>query len=555
MTERELRRIRDNVRHGGNMMNRHEEIGSGLVRVRDEIKRLTETLATQCEFFFRELERWTGRAELRTRPFVVGEQLREATAYLWAAIFGVAFDALTGGLLTRSIGLPFVVGAAISVLLVLILKGGIRFLFRDPARPLFVLERLRRQIVFWSLLVFLFGAMTLLSALRLSGAWAAALLPLYSVALLLTTLSLCILSACLWVAYQLLSWSRTAERSYSAIERQLREVRVLEHYLASLAPTVPVLSPGASIASTADNGAATGTGHAGNGRSAFPPVSGGPGLALMLLVLTGLASACTSVDAGPAATAPASAQSLVKAGPTASPGAEIDLWLDLSGSANPEALTEFARNVIRDLPVICRLTCAQRLHVRQIREDAWISPDVLTLTLPACPVAEPAATAFSEGEIASLPHIRAALEQASAEEGRKRLEEAERKYARDLNEALSAVSAERLVPTNLSPAPCSDIVGSLRRSLHGDGTPRLALVATDAEDSCSTTSHLPPLEAAPEVTTILFLVPARTAPLGWDEFEKRKAGLARLLPPGALVVPHFEEPGRAVQRAMAMKPS
>ncbi len=549
MKKSELRAIQDKVRHGGNQLDRQEAISSGLVRMRDEVRKLEEILAAQREWFARELEKWTGRTEMWRRPFEVGEQLREGKAYLIAAVFGAGFDCFTGGLLTSSIGLPYWLGVLITLFFVLVLKGGLRFLFRDPERPRLVLERLRRQIGLWSFLTFVFAITALLSALRLPGSWAAALIPFYAGALLLTTLSLCILSASLWVAWQLLSWSRAAERDYSVKELDLREAVVLERYLESLAP-IPERQAVDGVAEVSGVSAEQPQ-RLGGGPRGLLPAAGGPISAILGALLAGLLSACTGVDAKDSRQVSASVTPTEPGGSSA--GSDINLLVDLSGSPDPTALRESARNVLRDLPGICRQTCARRLHVRHIREDAWVSLDSVILELPACPSPTPAAALDSMGEIGELPHIKAAREQARGRLAQSALEQAERVYAEKVREAVASLSEEKIVPEEIRPARCSDIYGSLRRASYGGDTQRLNLVLTDADDSCSPVNELRPIEPGVGIVTILFLTP-RAGHLGWNDFDTRRAAVSRFLPAGTLVLPHFEDPGRAVTRALSLKP-
>src|SRR2546427_3354933 len=354
-------------------------------------------------------------------------------------------------------------GVATALGITLTLHGIFLHLFDNP-------ERRRKAVCRWgrgSSLPAIFGFLVALVvgvlARYVQGELAVLLLPAFSFALWLGTLSLVILAASLFTVAHIQGWSARHEKQYQEFDN---EERVSSAFLDQL--RAEGIRPAAVDSRSPFAGALSNISSTVAGRVAGL-LTGGI-LALALVSASGCATAVKSASVPEAA---------VAAGPAA---AILHTFVDTSGSCVRPALTEAWDTVRQELPEIVDQHGITQFNIWQFDEDGWSPRRLREIPLPAKQAA--VRVQIPGTEWASFANIRMAVHDAEEREWRRQAVEAQQHYREGIARALVALDRELVLPAARHETPQSDIVGLLRRlSQASEQRPQYVLILTDLADT------------------------------------------------------------------------
>jgi hypothetical protein len=549
MKNSELKEIIFACTHGAPELRRRKAAEAKL-RLGQDVARLRDKAAAQCEEFRRRLEAWTSSAVSGTpRPLTIEQDRRDARLVnLIAWVLTVTELALTFWLAVV-FGIPPLFLLLLAVVAIFALKAGLLAVWRNDAQPQETRLRLRNFVIIPSLVVTMLSAAALVFARGVGGAAVLLLLPLLNLALCALSLGCLGLAAGLFALGYLLLWSHYAERRFNAVEREavenlrvLRQVEKIEEELKAerTGPPAPPAAPAAgSTSSLQEQAARVGAPLFEKDRSAIKKATSLLPLALFIALLSGGCSlpggATGAAAAGDPATATVTPARGAAGQETAAQETAMEVWLDWSLSTEAGAYREAVKALIAGLPEVAARHRVVRFAAYQFAGSGWNATELLRLDLPVPEQAETSETGAIFGRNAQR-------------------EQAERRYAAQLREKLAEVTEAKLLPGEVGEPRCTDLQGALsriaqvRRPLR-----RIVVLLTDGQDTCS--RRLRPVSlASANAAVVVMLLPEHSRreaqPLAHESWEETRAKLAQALP-GAAIIPHFADPLGAVNDALA----
>ncbi len=511
--------------------------------LRQDLNRLRDAAASQCEEFKATFEAWTSRtAGDLTRPLAVGRDLRDAMLVKLVAWL-LTFTELA---LSFFMALVFLVNPFFVLMLALVaifsLKAGLLAIWRDDTQPQLTRRKLRRWVIIPSLVVTLLAVVMLIFTRGVLGWLALLLLPFINWMLCALSLGVLGLAAGLFALGYLLSWSRHAERRFNRIEREAVETRRMLQKVEKIAEELRATRRNA-LAHSSQGAPVPHTSAALQNQVVQTPLrvnedrkranhtgSFLTSLVFMFAILSALlGSGCKLTDE-------------IKLGVSArnntadsQPGTHLEIWLDWSLSAEAQAYRETAGDLVTALPDLVMKHHVERVMAYRFGDKGWNAPEILGLDLPRPQTVE-------LGEVAPI-YSGVANEQSK---------QADRQFQAQLREKLSAITIDKLAPSHLPEPPCTDLRGVLARIADTQRPQRrLVFLLTDGHDTCSKKFHTVSLTRMALVIVILPEEQRAGASERPDDLWKHRREELSQAVPSAVIIPYFNDLKGAAGEAMS----
>jgi hypothetical protein len=485
----EIAKARTTLLNAGTTFDRNQLRATLMSHLAKDVEALGAQMATVRADYRRKLERWrTQEVPENVWVSALPSDMHDSRLYRLTGVFALLCEMALAAWIFQWLGVGWWMGVATALGITLTLHGIFLHLFDNPERPKEAIHRLRTRVSLPAIFGFLVALAVFVLARYVQGPLAILLLPAFSFALWLGTLSLLILAASLFTVAHIQGWSARHEREYRELDN---EERVSGAFLEELRAegtrpeTVASRSPFA--------GALSGIPGTVAGRVAGL-LTGGI-LALAVASTSGCATAAKSASVPDAAVAARPAAAILHA------------FVDASGSCVRPALSEAWDTVRQELPEIVEQHGITQLNVWQFDVDGWSPRRLREIPLPAKQVAVRLQTPGTEW--ASFANIRMAVHESEEREWRRQTVEAQQRYREGIASALGALDREPVLAAANHETPQSDIVGLLRRlSQASEQGPQYVLILTDLADTrYRNFPKLPPPQGKGRV--LVLLVPAQ----------------------------------------------
>ncbi len=520
----EIAKARTTLLNAGTTADRNQLRATLLSHLAKDVETLGQHMATVRADYRRKLERWRTQEVPENIPVcALPSDMHDSRLYRVTGVFALLCEMALAAWIFQWLGVGWWMGVATALGITLTLHGIFLHVFDNPERPKEAIHRLRTRVSLPAIFGFLVALAVSVLARYVHGSLAVVLLPAFSFALWLGTLSLVILAASLFTVAHIQGWSARHERQYRELDH---EERVTSAFLDELraeekrTEAHPPFAAGASSTfSSTVAGRAMGFLFAGM-------------LALALIAASGCATAMKSASVPEAAAPDTSA-------------ATLNTFVDTSGSCVRPALAEAWNTVKRELPELVEQHGITQLNIWQFDVDGWSPRRVREIPLPAKQAA--VRVQIPGTEWASFANIREAVHESEERERRAQAIEAQQHYREGIASALVALDRESVLPEANHETPQSDIVGLLRRvSQASERAPQYVLILTDLADTrYRNFPKLPPPRG--KVRVLVLLVPAQPKDArltlgkpfaGLEQFDIRARQL-REAAPWITVVPYF----------------
>ena len=490
MNRAEIEKARRSLNHAGTPADRNA-LGERLVsRIQNDLEVLDQQKKSVRADFRRRLERWrTEDVPDTIHVHAIPTDAHASRLYRVTGLFALLSEMGLAAWIFHRLDAPWWIGAIAVLCITFTLHGVLLHLFDNPDRPKETVHRLRTWALLPAVVGFLIALALAMLARYVSGDLAYVLLPFFSFALWLGTLSLLVLAASLFTVAHVLGWSLRHEKQYRNLDD---EERASADFLKELRPDAgdkpsPPAQPDAVAASKPD-------GKSADGRHAA------------LLVIAVLVVAPT-VNTGCASVARQS-QTADASPTTATPhnAADLHIYIDASGSCVRAPMEEAWHTLKAELPAIIETAHVAHLTISHFDADGWCPRQVAELALPR--LNTPPRPPANPTEWESFKNIRDAVRDAKEKEWTTRKSEAEDAYRASLRKALAPIESENILPGVNQGSRSTDIAGLLRRIAQSrDASPQLTLILTDLADTHYRT--LPPIPPpARDVRVLALIVPA-----------------------------------------------
>src|SRR5207248_11794736 len=311
----EIAKARTALLNAGTTFDRNQLRAALMSHLAKDIETLGQRMATVRADYRRKLERWrTQEVPENVWVSALPSDMHDSWLYRMTGIFALLCEMALAAWIFNWLGVGWWMGVATALGITLTLHGIFLHLFDNPERPKEAIHRLRTRVSLPAIFGFLVALAVGVLARYVQGALAVLLLPAFSFALWLGTLSLVILAASLFTVAHIQGWSARHEREYRELDNEERASGVfLEELRAEGARPEAVASRSPFAAGALSNISSTVGGRVAG------LLTGGI-LALALVSASGCATAVKSANVPEAA---------VAAGPTA---AILHTFVDTSGS-------------------------------------------------------------------------------------------------------------------------------------------------------------------------------------------------------------------------------
>jgi hypothetical protein len=452
--------------HAGTPQDRSTLSEGCIHRLENDLAVLKERKESIRADFRRRLERWRTEAVPENIPVhAIPTETHDSRLYKNTGLFALAGEMGLAAWIFHRLDAPWWLGASAAVCITYTLHGVFRQLFDNPERPKEIVHRLRAHAILPAALGLLIALALAMLARYVSGDLAYMLLPLFSFALWLGTLSLLVLAACLFTLAHVLGWSVRLDQEYHALDA---EERACADFLKELRPDAgdkPASPPAPETVPPSKP-----DGKPADGRHAALL-----GIAVLLAASfanTGCASAASkslTADTSQTSAAPQSA-------------ADLHIYIDASGSCLRAPMEEAWHTLKAELPAIIQSERIAHVTISHFDEDGWCPRQVAELALPRLTM--PPRTQATPTEWESFKNIRDAVRDAKEKEWKTRKSEAEDAYRASLRKSLEPIESETILPGANQGSRSTDIAGLLRRIAQSrEPGPQFVLILTDLADT------------------------------------------------------------------------
>lgn len=523
-----------------------------------------QDLRAKADLFVGRLESW--RDDLlgvfRGQPFIILEDKQRAKKFLWGAVAALLGETALGTAIAIRNGLPFWSGVFIASVLAIFFDAAFLFAWLRAKRYREALDKLRRFLLKPSLIIFGIALPVFFLGRMARGQMAVSLATVVSVSLWLATLSLLVLGATLLACAFIYNWTKRDKGDFDeamggqtalrvTMDKTLRE---LESRGVDTDPLLDQLRKDLKGHNLLGVGSyATPSGPAGLLNNAATKVKLLP---VLLLALAFPHSSCTQENSVTSnSNAPVQEQSSELLRRKATPvdistlvppedSKDTDVYIGIDGtmSTHPRANKMLANNFIKDAPRILIALGALNLHIYEVVENGRVPQDRGNFPLPK--FTRPKTSKADAGDAGILPNIDEGVAENDKSQAEADFQSALTDHVGKMNQALSGLTEEKLMPSNMTEPKCSDINGFLGflKDLSGERR-RVAYLFTDGEESCS--DGIKPIAIPNDLTLVVVLLPLRPQEAkesgdmhGLDNgFQERLERIRKTLP-DAIVVPY-----------------
>src|SRR3989441_3914448 len=443
MKLREIAKARTALLNAGTTFDRNQLRTTLMSHLGKDVETLGQQMATVRADYRRKLERWrTQEVPENVWVSALPSDMHDSWLYRMTGIFALLCEMALAAWIFNWLGVGWWMGVATALGITLTLHGIFLHLFDNPERPKEAIHRLRTRVSLPAIFGLLVALAVGVLARYVQGELAVLLLPAFSFALWLGTLSLVILAASLFTVAHIQGWRARHEKQFRGLDN---EERASGAFLAEL--RAEDIRPAAVASRSPFAGALSNISGTVAGRVAGL-LTGGI-LALALVSASGCATAVKS---------PSVPEAAVAAGPAA---AILHTFVDTSGSCVRPALTEAWDTVRQELPELVEQHGITQLNIWQFDVDGWSPRRVREISLPAKQAA--VRVQIPGTEWASFANIREAVHESEEREWRAQAIEAQQHYREGIASALVALDRESVLPEANHETARTDIVGLLRR--------------------------------------------------------------------------------------------
>src|SRR5437867_101127 len=445
----EIAKARTELLNAGTTFDRNQLRATLMSHLAKDVETLAQQMATVRADYRRKLERWRTQ-EVPENVWVssLPSDMHDSWLYRMTGVFALLCEMALAAWIFNWLGVGWWMGVATALGITLTLHGIFLHLFDNPERPKEAIHRLRTRVSMPAIFGFLVALAVGVLARYVQGELAVLLLPAFSFALWLGTLSLVILAASLFTVAHIQGWSAHHEKQYRELDNEERASVAFLDQLRAEGTRPEAVDSRSPFAGALSNISGTVAGR----------VAG---------LLTGGILALALVSASGCATAVKSAS----------------------------------------VPEIVEQHGITQLNIWQFDEDGWSPRRLREIPLPAKQSA--VRVQIPGTEWASFANIRMAVHDAEEREWRAQVVASEQHYREGIASALGALDREPVLPAAKHETPQSDIVGLLRRlSQASEQGPQFVVILTDLADTRSSNfPKLPPPQAKGRV--LVLLVPAQ----------------------------------------------
>jgi hypothetical protein len=527
MKLREIAKARTTLQNAGTTADRNQLRKTLLSHLAKDVETLRQHMATVRSDYRRKLERW--RTEVVPENVTVcalPSDMHDSRLYRATGVFALLCEMALAAWMFQWLGVGWWMGVATALGITLTLHGIFLHVFDNPERPKEAIYRLRTRVSLPAIFGFLVALAMGMLARYVNGPLAVLLLPAFSFALWVGTLSLLILAASLFTVAHIQGWSARHEKQYRKLGNEERETSAFQSELQSeeVRTEEDVEHPPFAAATS----------------STFSSTAAGRAMGFLFAGMLALSLVSGSGCATPMKSANAPETAVV----SETNSAALHAFVDTSGSCVRPALAEAWNTVRRELPEVVEKRGITQLNVWQFDEDGWSPRRLHEIPLPTMQTS--AHRQVPGTEWASFANIRDAVHDAEEQELRAQTVATQQNYRNQLRSALKELDADHVLAEAKSTAR-SDIIGLLRRvSQASEFAPQYVLILTDLADTrYRNFPKLPPPQS--NVRVLVLLVPAQAkdarmtlgkAHTGPEQFDIRARQL-REAAPWITVAPYF----------------
>src|SRR5207247_498522 len=215
MNLKQLEKARRALRHAGTLADRNQLRAALIPRLTNDIEVLQQSKDTGRADYRRRLERWRTEEIPENVPVcAIPSEVQDSRLYRVTGSFALLGEMGLAAWIFHRLGVGWWFGVLIALFVTFTLHGIFLHIFDNPERPKETIYRIRRYASLPAIVGFLLALGLGMLARYVYGGLAYMLLPLFSAALWLGTLSLLVLAASLFTLAHILGWSRRHETEY-----------------------------------------------------------------------------------------------------------------------------------------------------------------------------------------------------------------------------------------------------------------------------------------------------------------------------------------------------
>ena len=504
----EIEKARRRLRHAGTVEDRAQFRQSMIARLHDDIEVLGHRKDAVQQDFRKRLATWETRTVPEQAPVLANPtDAHDSRLYRLTGWIALLCETGLAAWIFMRLGVPAWIGALAAFGITFTLHGVFLYVFEDEERPKETAYRIKRYAAIPAIIGFVIAVAGGALARYVTGKMAYVLLPLFSFSLWLGTLSLIVLAASLFTIAHLRGWALRHEKQFRGIDDACRASKA---FLDQLETEERQSNPSEN-----------------KPRMLLPEAVSQGKHSISAMILLGVLllanAACATLVSDDSGSDDSSVPKAI------SPEADLQVFIDWSGSCVRPALDEAWMTVQAELPTIIEQYRIGKLIIWSFDQDGWCPKRNAELELPVPMTAE--RPKVDGGEWESFSNIRDAVREVEDREWEKRQAVVMDQYRHELGKTLTPLESAQILPDAKYSTPRSDIVGLFERiSAMHDRRPQYVIVLTDMADTRRRV--WPKLETPKiDVHALVLVVPAQASdavltlgkPLsGPEQFEARQ---------------------------------
>src|SRR5207247_5604506 len=219
----EIAKARTALLNAGTTFDRNQLRATLILHLAKDIETLGQRMATVRADYRRKLERWrTQEVPENVWVSALPSDMHDSWLYRMTGIFALLCEMALAAWIFNWLGVGWWMGVATALGITLTLHGIFLHLFDNPERPKEAIHRLRTRVSLPAIFGFLVALAVGVLACYVQGELSVLLLPSFSFALWLGTLSLVILAASLFTVAHIQGWSARHEKQYREFDHEER---------------------------------------------------------------------------------------------------------------------------------------------------------------------------------------------------------------------------------------------------------------------------------------------------------------------------------------------
>ena len=223
MKQYEITKARTTLLNAGTTFDRNQLRAMLLAHLEKDVRTLGQQMATVRSDYRRKLERWrTQEVPENVWVSALPSDMHDSRLYRLTGVFALLCEMALAAWIFQWLGVGWWMGVATALGITLTLHGIFLHVFDNPERPKEAIHRLRTRVSLPAIFSFLVALAVAVLARYVHGELAVLLLPAFSFALWLGTLSLLILAASLFTVAHIQGWSARHEKELRKLDNDER---------------------------------------------------------------------------------------------------------------------------------------------------------------------------------------------------------------------------------------------------------------------------------------------------------------------------------------------